>query len=232
MRSLNPNVSVDCVVFGYESGQLKVLLIQRDASRENDRSALSWTLPGDLIQNNENLDQAADRVLKELTSLDQVYLRQFGAFGDPNRVKNPSDKVWLEKMRAFPEARVITVAYFALVNIHDFHPQPAYFAVDVQWHTIDHLPKLAFDHNYIFEEALKALRERVEHSPIVFELLPDKFTLSQVQELYEVILDTTFDKRNFRRKILAENILEPLREKQQGVSHKPARLYKLKDENH
>jgi len=228
MRTLNPNVSVDCVVFGYERGQLKVLLIQRDASKNNDRSILSWTLPGDLIQDDEDLDQSADRVLKELTTLDNVYLRQFGAFGDPSRVKKPADKIWLEKTRAFPEARVITVAYFALVNIKEFKPSASNFAVDVKWVSMDEVPELAFDHNQIVEKGIEALQRQAETGPVVYNLLPKKFTLSQVQELYEVIYRQPFDKRNFRKKVLAKDILKPLDEKQKGVSHKPAQLFKLK----
>ncbi len=228
MRVLNPNVSVDCVVFGYEASELKVLLIQRDASTANDGSVLSWTLPGDLIQDDEDLDQAAHRVLQELTTLDSVYLRQFGAFGDPSRVKKPADKIWLEKTRAYPNARVITVAYFALVNVGHFTPSPSNFAVDTQWMSLDEIPILAFDHNLILNRGVDALRKQTETSDIVFELLPEKFTLSQVQELYETILGQRFDKRNFRKKILAQGILTPLEEKQKGVSHKPARLFRLK----
>ena len=227
MRVLNPNVSVDCVVFGYEAGELKLLLIQRDASRNNDRSVLSWTLPGDLIQDDENLDQAAHRVLQELTTLDHVYLKQFGAFGDPSRVKKPSDKIWLEKTRAYPEARVITVAYYALVNVGHFNPSPSNFAVNTEWMSLHEIPDLAFDHNEVVNKGIETLREQVETSHIAFQLLPKKFTLSQIQELYEAILDQPIDKRNFRKKMLALGILEPLKEKQKGVSHKPAQLFKL-----
>ncbi|MEP2772935.1 MAG: NUDIX domain-containing protein [Fulvivirga sp.] len=227
MRTLNPNVSVDCLVFGYEAGELKLLLIQRDASRANDRSVLSWTLPGDLIQDDEDLDDAAHRVLQELTTLDRVFLKQFGAFGDPSRVRRPADKVWLEKTRAFPEARVITVAYYALVNVGHFSPSPSNFAVDTQWMSLNEIPDLAFDHNLIVKKGIETLRNEVESSTIAFQLLPEKFTLSQIQELYETILDQPLDKRNFRKKILASGMLEPLREKQQGVSHKPAQLYRV-----
>ncbi len=227
MRVLNPNVSVDCLVFGYEAGELKLLLIQRDASRANDRSVLSWTLPGDLIQDDEDLDQAAHRVLQELTTLDRVFLKQFGAFGDPARVRKPSDKIWLEKTRAYPEARVITVAYYALVDVGHFNPSPSNFAVDTQWMSLNDIPELAFDHNNIVEKGIQTLRNEVESSLIAFQLLPEKFTLSQLQDLYEAILGQTIDKRNFRKKMLALGKLEPLKEKQKGVSHKPAQLFRL-----
>ncbi|MTI21160.1 NUDIX domain-containing protein [Fulvivirga sp. RKSG066] len=230
MRVLNPNISVDCVVFGYAESELKVLLIQRDASIANDRSLLSWSLPGDLIQDDEGLDDAAHRVLQELTTLDNVYLKQFGAFGDPARVKKPSDKIWLQKTRDYPEARVITVAYFALVNIMQFEPHPSNFAVDVQWLSFKDLSHdLAFDHEEIIQKGIEALRREIDVSPIVYNLLPPKFTLSQVQELYEVISGENYDKRNFRKKILAKDILKPLDEWQKGVSHKPAQLFELSE---
>jgi len=228
MRTLNPNVSVDCVVFGFENDALKVLVIQRDASAENDGSVLSWSLPGDLIQDNEGLDQAANRILKELTTLDNVYLRQFGAFGDPNRIKNPIDKIWLKKMRAYPEARVITVAYLSLVDIKKFNPRPSNFALDAEWKSIKSLPILAFDHGLIIEKGLNSLQEQVESSDIVYKLLPKKFTLSQLQKLHELINDQKIDKRNFRKKIMAKDVLKALDEKQKGVSHKPAQLFSLK----
>jgi len=228
MRALNPNVSVDCVVFGFENDALKVLLIQRDASADNNGSVLSWALPGDLIQEDEGLDEAANRILKELTTLDNVYLRQFGAFGDPNRVKNPADKIWLQKMRAYPEARVITVAYMSLVDIKKFDPKPSNFALKVEWKSIKTLPKLAFDHELILNKGLNLLREQVESSDIVYKLLPNKFTLSQLQKLYELIHDQSIDKRNFRKKIMAKDILKPLDEKQKGVSHKPAQLFSVR----
>jgi len=228
MRVVNPHVSVDCVVFGFDFEQLKVLLIQRDDVKENNDDEPYWALPGDLINDEENLHQAADRVLKELTTLDSIYLRQFHAFGDPGRIKKPSDRLWLQKMRTYPEARVITVAYFALVNIKDFSPHPSNFAIDAKWHAMDHLPKLGFDHDEIIKKGIESLRRFTEYEDIAFKLLPEKFTLSQVQKLYEVILGETFDKRNFRKKILARDILEPLKEKQKGVSHKPAQLFVLK----
>lgn len=228
MRAVNPHVSVDCVVFGFDFEQLKILLIQRDTSINNDKSVLSWALPGDLISDDEDLGQAAHRVLKELTNIEHIYLKQFKAFGDPSRIKKPSDRIWLKKMRTYPEARVITVAYFALVNINDFSPLASKFAIDVKWHPITELPELAFDHETIIEEGHQALRRAIEVEPIAFKLLPEKFTLSQVQKLYEHILGEELDKRNFRKKVLAMDVLKPLDEKQKGVSHKPAQLFELK----
>lgn len=230
MRIVNPNVSVDCVVFGYTLGKLKVLLIKRDISEQDNGKAYSWTLPGDLINDDENLDQAAYRVLKDLTSLENIYLRQFQTFGEPDRVKHPKDMVWLNKTRLYPDARVITVAYYALVNIKDLSPSPAHFALEVEWQDIDAITGLLFDHDLIVKKGVGSLRQAVIHSPIIFELLPKKFTLTQVQQCYETILAKEFDKRNFRKKMIKSGILIPLNEKQTNVTHKPAQFYMLNKE--
>jgi 8-oxo-dGTP diphosphatase len=217
---------VDCVVFGFDNANLNVLLIeQKDLGQE-----VKLALPGDLVLEEESLNQAATRVLNELTQLDGIYLHQFHAFGDPNRVKNVKDLAWLQSYRQNPQARVITVAYYALVKMDDFKPEASSFAERVFWCDVRHVPELAFDHSAIFVEALKSLRQDFEIKHLGFELLPEKFTLNQLQVLYEAVLDRQLDKRNFRKKVMKESWVTPLDEKQRGVLHKPARLYTLNTE--
>lgn len=221
---INPNVSVDCVVFGFDTQSLKVLLIEQKAV---EGMSGHQALPGDLVLNDESLDDAAARVLKELTGIEGIFLRQFHAFGDPNRVKQVQDLDWLKSYRDQPEARVITIGYYALVKMDEFQTEASSFAEKVFWQDIHEIPELAFDHNSIMQRALDRLREEFENRQVGFELLPEKFTLSQLQSLYEAIEDRELDKRNFRKKVLKEKLVTGLDEKQTGVVHKPARLYKL-----
>ena len=218
---INPNISVDCVVFGFDGQNLNVLLIeQKDVGQSR-----KFALPGDHLEEDENLDTAAQRVLRELTSLSGLYLRQSGAFGDPDRVKNIKDLPWLQSNRSNPEARVITIAYYALVKMSDFNPSASSFAERVLWQEVQDIPELAFDHSKIVTTALNKLRNDVRELRVGHELLPEKFTLTQVQSLHESILNSSFDKRNFRKKALNDSWVIPLDEKQTGVFHKPARLY-------
>lgn len=220
------HLSVDCVLFGYDDEGLKVLLINQKADTyRNDSGQPMSQLPGDLILMEEGLDEAAERVLYELTQINGVYLKQFRAYGDPNRVKDHKDRAWLRSVRTMPEQRVITVGYFGLVSLHDFDPQPASFAGGVNWVDINDVGPLAFDHNNILAGALEALQNQLESHHISFELLPKKFTLSQLQHLYETVLDKKFDKRNFRKNVKKMSHVVPLDEKQQGVTHKPAQLF-------
>jgi 8-oxo-dGTP diphosphatase len=205
--------SVDNVIFGFDGGDLKVLLIQRGAPPFKGQ----WALPGDLVYPNENLETAAERVLEQLTGLKGMYLEQVKAFGAVNR---------------HPLGRVITIAFYSLVKTKDYVPMPASFAQVASWHNIHHLEKLAFDHNEILTNCLTQLKYRVRMAPIGFELLPPKFTLTELQQLYESILETELDKRNFRKKILSMNLLEELDETQAGVSHRPAKLYQFDQERY
>jgi 8-oxo-dGTP diphosphatase len=184
-------------------------------------------LPGNLIYQNENLDQAANRVLFELTGLENIFLEQVYTFGDPARITKQKDQDWLKKIRAHPEARVITVAYTSLVKKSNLKVSPSSFARKALWVKVKEVPQLAFDHNEIFTKALDFLKQKIYLQPLGYELLPERFTLAQLQKLYEAILDDSFDKRNFRRKILRTSFIIPLDEKQQGVAHKPARLYRF-----
>ncbi|MCB9252413.1 MAG: NUDIX hydrolase [Flavobacteriales bacterium] len=222
---LNPHVSVDCVIFGFDNVDLKVLLIERETGDANETVDDLMALPGNLILENEDLDEAAQRVLKELTGLSDLYLEQFWTFGNPNRLNKPEDQRWLEAIREIPEARVITVAYYSLVKLEDYSLTPSGFARKASWVKIKDIQNLAFDHNEILNKALEVLKSDLHKIPAGFELMPQKFTLSQLQLLYESILQTELDKRNFRRKILKTGIIKPLKEKQEGVSHKPARYY-------
>lgn len=223
---LNPHVSIDCVVFGYDDDKLKVLLIERGNA---EKSALNMVLPGDLIRDDEDLDTGAKRILKELTGLENIYLEQFCAFGNPDRVRGAHDAEWLQAMRTEPQARVITIAYYSLIKIGDYKTMPSSFARSAEWVDVNRIPKLAFDHNEILRTAWKELKERIRNHPVGKELLPKKFTLSELQQLYEEILNLRLDKRNFRRKMLNLKLLEPLDEKQKEVKHKPAQLYKFND---
>ncbi len=222
------DVSVDCVVFGFDEKKLKVLLIeQKHAGSDKKLPRKQIALPGDLVKEQESLDQCAKRVLKELTSLKGIYLKQFHTFGDPKRVQDLKDQEWLRLFRAHPERRVITVGYYSLVKMDEFEPKASSFAGKTKWVDVYSIPDLAFDHNEIVYSALEILRHELVADNIGFELLPEKFTLSELQHLHEIILDKKLDKRNFRKNILKGDQLTALEEKQKGVLHKPAQLYKF-----
>jgi 8-oxo-dGTP diphosphatase len=230
---LNPHVSVDCVIFGFDFDELKVLLIEREnPSSEGGLSIRNFSLPGNLISDDENLDQSAKRVLYELTGLTNIFLEQFYAFGDPERVKRKHDTEWLKSIREEPSARVITVAYYSLVKLDAYIPTASSFAKKAEWYPITSIPALSFDHNHIVNKAIETLKLKLQSQPLGFELLPEKFTLGQLQKLYEVVLGTELDKRNFRRKILNKKILVPLIEKQKGVPHKQAQLFMFDKEKY
>jgi 8-oxo-dGTP diphosphatase len=228
-HELNPRISTDCVIFGFDFSQLKVLLIERESVEGLDPS---MALPGDLIYEEENLDMAANRVLNELTGLKEIYLEQVGAFGDPKRLNKESDKAWLKAVRKNPDERVVTIAYYSLVNMNDYLPQASSFAKSASWFPVHDITELAFDHYEIYQAALKKLKNKIIAQPIGFNLLPEKFTLSQLHKLYEVILGRDLDKRNFRRKMLKLKIVESLDEKQEGVPHKPSQFFKFNEENY
>jgi len=204
------NLSVDCVIFGFDedANDLKVLLIERGEEPFYGQLAL----PGDLISFDEDIENAAKRVLKQLAGLDNIFLEQLYSFGNLTR---------------HPLGRVVTVAYYALIKPSDTNLIPASFAKTAEWRPISDIKELAFDHFRILSVALNRLKGKIRYQPIGFNLLPEKFTLSQLQKLYEIILDTDYDKRNFRKKILNMDILVPLDERQTGVSHRAARLYKF-----
>ena len=173
----------------------------------------------------EDLLCGAKRILKSLTSLDNLFLKQFRAFGDPLRTKDKKDQSWLTLYRKNPNERVITVGYLSLVKMEDYMPQPSSFALDAEWVGLNDIPNnLAFDHNEIIKSGLRYLRTQLDHK-IISNLLPSKFTLSQLQYIYEILLDEKLDKRNFRKNISKIKVIKKTKEKQEGVAHKPAYLY-------
>ena len=212
-----PAVTVDCVVFGLDDEDLKVLLVERDLDPFKGR----WALPGGFVRIDESVDDAARRELREETGLSGVFLEQLYTFGAVHRD---------------PRFRVISVAYYALVNLSEHQVQAATDARDAKWFPVSDVteaaPKLAFDHAEILTTALERLKGKVRYQPIGFELLPRKFTLSQLQRLYETVLERPLDKRNFRKKILSMGLLVELDEIQQDVAHRAARLYRFDEEKY
>ena len=209
-RTVMNAITIDCVVFGFDKGVLEVLLIQHaEGIRKGE-----WGLPGGWIKETESIDAAAHRLLAELTGLDNIYLEQLKAFGNPER---------------FPLGRVITIGYNALIKREDYNVTAGFTASDAQWYKIVDVPKLIYDHNEILNYSLANLRTRVKQAPIGFNLLPEKFTLFELMQLYEEILGVEMDKSNFRRKILRMGLLKALDEKQKDVSHRAAQLYEFDD---
>lgn len=201
-----PALTVDCVVFGFDGGDLQVLLIRRALEPFQNR----WALPGGFVHLDETLDEAARRELEEETGLREVFLEQLHTFGAVDRD---------------PRERVVSVAYYALVK-----PSAATAATDAaeaDWFPVASVPPLAFDHADILAAALERLRDKLRREPVGFELLPPKFTLSQLQRLYEAVLGTTLDKRNFRKKVLGYDLLVPLKEKHREGAHRPAQLFRF-----
>ncbi|MDP2908359.1 MAG: NUDIX domain-containing protein [Nanoarchaeota archaeon] len=201
-----PSVTVDVILFTVKDDDLKVLLVKRNVDPFKDM----WAIPGGFVKIDESLEDAAKRELLEETNVRDVYLEQLYTFGDPKRD---------------PRTRVITAAYFALVNAEKFKLKASTDVKDVNWFSMFDLPELAFDHKKIVEYALKRLRWKMEYTTVAFSLLPEKFTLTQLQKIYEIILDKSLDKRNFRKKIKALELVKEVQEFQEEVAHRPARLY-------
>jgi 8-oxo-dGTP diphosphatase len=219
-----PGISVDCVIFGFDFEKLNVLLLERCLKDENGELIFcDQSLVGHHIKLNESLDEAANRILKETTGLSNIYLEQFFTFGSPERLKKERAKLWLQSIGRDPEQRVITIGYFSLVNT--WNVDISHTPRNARWVEVCKIEELAFDHNQIINKALEALRRKMQYEPIAFELLPKKFTLSQLQKLYEAVFGMEFDKRNFRKKAQLSSYIVPLKEKQNNVSHKPARLF-------
>jgi 8-oxo-dGTP diphosphatase len=208
-----PSLTVDCVVFGLdESNELRVLLIQRAL----DPYAGYWALPGGFVKIDEGLEDAARRELFEETGVKDVFVEQLFTFGN---------------MQRDPRGRVVSVAYYALVNLKDHPVKASTDAKNADWFKLGEIPELAFDHKEILAKAIERIRSKVLYKPIGFELLPEKFTLSDLQKLYETILGQLLNRRNFRSKILKLDLLEEL-ERQTNVSHRPAQLYKFNKEKY
>ena len=211
-RYERPALTVDCVVFGFDEGELKLLLIERGMKPFKGR----WALPGGFVRVEETLEEAARRELAEETGLKDVFLEQLYTFS---------------ALRRDPRERVVSVAYYALVKLGDHETKAATDAAEARWFPLSKLPALAFDHADILATALDRLRGKLRYQPIGFELLPAKFTLSQLQHLYEAVLGLKLDKRNFRKKVLSFGFLMPLKEHIKGA-HRPAQVYRFDPEKY
>lgn len=207
----HPAVTTDCVIFGFNGKKLQVLLIKRGIEPFKGR----WAFPGGFIKMHETAEEGARRELREETGLENAYIQQFHTFSDPHRD---------------PRERVITIAFYALVKIQDVKGGDD--AVAAQWFPLDEIPALAFDHDYILRMAIQKLREEIHFQPIGFELLPEKFTIKELQTLYETILGISFDRRNFSKKILHLEILTELEETIWPTPKREAKLYKFNAEKY
>lgn len=208
---MHSQFTIDCVILSFENGKLQVLLTERNEYPYKDW----WSIPGYFVDQYEEMEDAVMRICHEMTGLKNIYMEQLAAFAGVKR---------------HPEGRILTVAYLALVQYEVFKnkakPVSSYMK-QAKWLPIDELPDLAFDHLEIVQQSLNKLRQTIAFSASIYELLPEKFTLTQLQQLYEAILGKSLDKRNFRKKINALGYLKPLDEVQKGVSYRAAKLYKL-----
>lgn len=208
-----PHISVDCVIFGFHENHLKVLLLKWSEG--------PWCLPGGFVKHEESIDDSAVRVLKVRTGLDDIYLKQFYTFGEPFREKEKKHKEhWIGK-------RFISIGYYALVEFSKVNPKPDLLSSDCQWWDINKVPMLIYDHQKIIKQALQALRLDVNDHPLGYNLLPQKFTMPELQKLYETILGETLDRRNFQKRMLALDILVRLKERKTGGAHKAPYLYRF-----
>ena len=210
LEYFNIAISVDCVIFGYDEKELKVLLIKSDMKEFSGLNSLL----GDLVKPNEDLEAASYRILKERTGMDDVYLEQVHAFGGISR---------------HPSGRVITIAYYSLIDISHHRLQLSHN--ELNWHSVKEIKKLAFDHKLILDTCLNRLKQQIMDHPVVFNLLPEKFSLRELQEVYQAILDVELDRRNFRKKIAIKDWLVDLDEMETNMSHRPGKLYAVKKEH-
>jgi len=205
----HPAVTTDIVIFTIQDRQLRVLLIQRALEPHQEQ----WALPGGFVEIDEDLESCALRELQEETGITGIYLEQLYSFGKPDRD---------------PRERVITVAYYALAPLDQIRLRAASDAEQVAWYPLNKLPALAFDHDQIIEMAQQRLAAKLNYSTIAFNFMPDKFTLSELQQVYEVILGEKLDKRNFRKRVMTYNCIQETGERRQNGNHRPARLYSMK----
>ena len=215
----NQSLSVDCVLFGFDGTALRVLLIERPAYNNLER----MKLPGSMIQQNETLIQAAVRVLERVTSMKIHYLKQLEIFSDPERVQG-EELEWISQKYQIKAERVVTVGYYALVKL-DRHLIDHVTKRGGKWVAVEEIQRLAMDHKQILSSALAMLCREMLLSPIAFELLPRKFTISELQRLFEAVLGIEIDNRNFRKKMFSSGFLSPTGEKQKGVAYKPAEYF-------
>jgi 8-oxo-dGTP diphosphatase len=219
---LIPQLTLDCVIFGFHDNALKILLLKWKGTD-------LWSLPGGVIRQDESLDEAAIRVLKERTGIDKIFLRQFHTFGKVQRYDKTSiqeqlahvidPKLWYK--------RAISIGYYALVDYEEVFPNPDQLSDECTWWDLGEIPKLLFDHEEILEKALRSLRLELSFQPIGLNLLPEKFTMPDMMRMYEAILGKKIDPRNFQKKILNSGIVVKLKEVKRGVAHKSPFLYKF-----
>jgi 8-oxo-dGTP diphosphatase len=220
----HPCLSIDCVVFGFHEEQIKVLLLKMRGSGD-------WALPGGFIYKEEHVDAAATRILKQRTGLDDVFLRQFQVFGDPARSQPDRSRRFLKVAGVSAGRshwllqRFVTVGYYALVEFSVVNPTADSMSEACGWHDLGQLPALIMDHAQILDKALEALRLQLNHQPVGHKLLPVKFSMPELQKLYETILDRKLDRRNFQRRMLGYGILRRLSERRKGGAHKAPYLY-------
>lgn len=224
------HISLDCVVFGFHENQMKVLLLRMKYTKQ-------WALPGGFMKEDESLEEAAARTLFQRTGLKDIFLRQFHVFSNPDRSKfNPavrdlreadggSDVEWFSQ-------RFISAGFYALVDFEKVYPQPDFFSDRCEWKTLEETGELMMDHNEILQKALEALRLQLSYQPIGFNLMPEKFTMPELQKLYEALLGCSLDRRNFQRKILSYGILNRLKERKTGAPSKAPFLYEFNLENY
>lgn len=224
-ETIHPGVTIDCVILGFHEGSLKVLL--------NKLSTLDkWMLPGGFLRTNENLDDAADRILRMRTNLDDIYLRQFHTFGNISRTSKEEDLKILELMdptRADSNHwflnRFLTIGYYALVKTAECDLQPLLGEDKAQWFDVNKVPRLYADHNRIINKAIENIRMEINYIPVGYELLPEKFTMPELRIIYETILGKELDRRNFQRKMLSMGYIIRLNETRKSGAHKAPRLY-------
>ncbi|MFD2288803.1 NUDIX domain-containing protein [Pedobacter petrophilus] len=221
-RNSIPHISIDSVVFGFLNNQLNVLLLK---IKKDD----NWILPGGYLQKDEAVDDAAKRILYERSGADKIFLNNFGVFGNLNRseeyFKDYPDDLWHKQ-------RFITIGYYALVDHTQVNPQPDIFSDRCEWVPVDPIPEMVMDHEIILKKALDTLREHISHKPIGYSLLPETFTLPELQALYEAILGEKLNRGNFYRKIMRYDILIKLDEQRKGGAYKSPNLYKFDEEKY
>lgn len=226
-----PHVSIDCVIFGFHDDQLKVLIM-------NFKNIKGYGLPGGYIKHAENMDDAARRILKERTGLDHLFLQQFYTFGDADRLQGITRNYFLRMLGIEPKEddsmldRTISIGYYALVEFSKVNPTPDLFSKDCSWWDLEKLPSLWMDHHQMVEKALHTLRRQLNYQPVGFNLLPDRFTMPELQKLYETILGKALDRRNFQKKMLSFGILERLEERKYVGPHKAPYLYRFNQQRY
>ncbi|HRI19605.1 MAG TPA: NUDIX domain-containing protein [Panacibacter sp.] len=219
-----PCISIDCVIFGFHDNQLKVLLLKIV-------NLDGYGLPAGFIYKDEHIDDSAKRILNERTGLHDIFLQQFYVFGDPRRCDNNITKITFENTGINPPKnnwllqRFLTIGYYALVDFKAVNATPDYFSEDCEWHDIHDLPAMAMDHNDIVQQALVMLRTHLRYEPVGYNLMPEKFTMPELQKLYETVLDRKLDRRNFQRKMISYGILKRLKLRRLNVAHKAPYLY-------